>query len=315
MDTAWQWRSEGKLVAFAVVVGTGGSAPRAAGARLLACEDGAFFGSVSGGCVEGEVIAAAAEVMRTGKPQLLNFAAAVDGEWRAGLSCGGDIRVFVHKPPDAAIAKMRKLAAARMPITIETDTTTGKQVISAAKSAKKEVATIAGGVFVETILPARRLFIIGATHIARELLAMAAVLEMECIVIDPRAAWASAERFGDAKVLRQWGDDAFAKMRPTERDAVVALAHDEKIDDPALLAALTAKAKPAYIGALGSSRTHQKRLRRLHEQGASEVVLADIHAPVGLDIGAKTPAEIAVAIVAEMVAAFRGKDTKRTLQT
>lgn len=311
MDTARQWRQEGKLVAFAVVVGAGGSAPRPVGARLLVCEDGRFAGSVSGGCVEGEVIAAAAEVMRAGKPQLLAFSAAVDGEWRAGLTCGGDIRVFVHKPADEAMDEMRKLAAARIPMTVLTDMKTGRQMPAPTKGAKIEVAKMTGDIFIEAILPARRLFVVGATHIARELLQLAATLEMECVIIDPRAAWASADRFGDAKVLREWPDKAFAKMRPNERDAVVVLAHDAKIDDPALLAALKVKPKkPAYIGALGSRRTHEKRQKRLYEQGGiSEVALIDIHAPVGLDIGAKTPGEIAIAIAAEIVAAFRGKKT------
>lgn len=120
---------------------------------------------------------------------------------------------------------------------------------------------------------------------------------------DPRAAWTGGGRFADAKVLRQWGDDTFAKTPPDNRDAVIAITHDPKIDDPALLAAM--KTKPAYIGALGSSRTHAKRLIRLREAGADNAALQSIHAPIGFDIGAKTPAEIAAAIIAQMIAVFR----------
>lgn len=314
-DAAWQWRRAGKVAAFAVVVNTGGSAPRPAGARLLVGDDGNFAGSVSGGCVEAEVAAAAMEVMRTGKPQMLTFSAAVDGEWRAGLSCGGSIGIFVHLPTDEVINTIRQLAAARRPAIMTTDLTTGTQCIQqyddddAAANIADESAKVEDGMFVEHLLPARRLFVIGATHIAQCLVPLAAVLDMECIVIDPRAAWATAARFGDAKLLRQWGDDAFAETPPDKRDAVVAITHDPKIDDPALLAALAAKA--GYVGALGSGKSHKQRLIRLKAAGAEEAALTRIHAPVGFDIGAKTPAEIAIAIVAEITAIFRNKSTNR----
>lgn len=310
INKAWQWRQERRRIAFAVVVAAAGSAPRPAGARLLLAEDGAFAGSVSGGCVESDVAAAAMEVINNGIPQMLTFDAA-DGEWRAGLSCGGDIGVFVHQPEDEVINKMRQLAAARRPMTVITNLTTGKQSIDEVhdNDATMESATSKDGIFVETILPARRLFIIGATHIAQCIIPMAAVLEMECIIIDPRAAFASGERFADAKVLNEWGDNAFAKTPPDKRDAVIALTHDPKIDDPALLAAMTKS--PAYIGALGSTRTHAKRLTRLRAAGADDASLANIHAPIGFDIGAKTPAEIAASVIAEMIAAFRNKATNR----
>ena len=311
LNTFLQWREDGKRAAFAVVVKTGGSAPRGVGARLLVCEDGRFAGSVSGGCVEAEVVAAALEVIKNGKTQMLNFAADDTGEWLSGLSCGGEMAVFVYPPLDNVIKTMREFIIARRIITITTNLQTGEQNIAESES-EKETATIItnadgdGDRFIETLLPMRRLFIIGATHIAQNILPLARALEMECIIIDPRAAFATAERFGNVQVRRQWGDDAFGELPPDYRDGVIALTHDPKIDDPALLAAM--KNKPGYIGALGSKRTHQKRLARLQTLGASTTSLAKIHAPVGLDIGAKTPAEIAIAIIGEMVGVFRGKN-------
>ena len=146
--------------------------------------------------------------------------------------------------------------------------------------------------------------IVGAVHIAQALTAIARHADYEVIVIDPRESWATAERFPNIVFDRRWPSEALQELRPDRRTAVVSLSHDPKLDDPALVEALRSDA--FYIGALGSHRTHTKRLKRLTRQGLGSETLERIHGPVGLDIGATTPSEIAVSIMAEVVSARRG---------
>lgn len=158
--------------------------------------------------------------------------------------------------------------------------------------------------FVHVHTPPLRLVLIGAVHVAQALAPMAALAGYDVTVVDPRGAFATAERFPGVALNGEWPDDALREIGPDVRTAVVALTHDPKLDDPALTAAL---ASPAfYVGALGSRKTHAKRLDRLREAGIAEAQLARIRGPVGLDIGAVTPAEIAVSILAEITAALRG---------
>ena len=171
----------------------------------------------------------------------------------------------------------------------------------------REISQDGARYFIEPHRPPRRLIIVGAVHIAQSLAEFGRRLGFECFVIDPRAAWATPSRFPRTSLLRSWPDDALADIQLDSGDALVALTHDPKIDDPALIAALSRPTK--YIGALGSRRTHAQRLARLREEGGggvSEDSLSRIHAPVGLDIGARSAAEIALAIAAEIVAEFRG---------
>ncbi len=161
-----------------------------------------------------------------------------------------------------------------------------------------------GAVFLRPYNPPVRMVVVGAVHIAAPLTVMATAAGFEVHVVDPRAAWATDARFPDVHLVRSWPQEAFAELRLDHRTAVVALTHDAKLDDPALLGAM---ASPCfYVGALGSRKTHARRLERLREAGVDEAGVARIHAPIGLDIGARTPAEIAVAILAEVVARLRG---------
>ncbi|MCS6890888.1 MAG: XdhC family protein [Rhodovarius sp.] len=165
------------------------------------------------------------------------------------------------------------------------------------------------GWFLHPHNPPLRLFIVGAVHIAQAMLPMAAALGYAVTVIDPRRAFATAERLPGVAIRHDWPDEALAELAPDARSAVVTLTHDPKIDDPALVAALNSPA--FYVGALGSTRTHAKRLARLREAGLSEAALARIHAPVGLDIKAVTAPEIALSIMAEIVATRRGSGLAR----
>lgn len=158
-------------------------------------------------------------------------------------------------------------------------------------------------VFLRPYNPPVRLVVVGAAHIASPLASMAATAGIAVQIVDPRSAFATEERFPAVELIRAWPMEALSEMNLDARTAVVTLTHDEKLDDPALITALGSKA--FYIGALGSTRTHAKRLERLRDQGFAEEDLARIHAPIGLDIGAQTPAEIAVAILAELLSCLR----------
>jgi xanthine dehydrogenase accessory factor len=160
-----------------------------------------------------------------------------------------------------------------------------------------------GGVFVQVFSPPRRCFVIGAVHVAQPLVPMLIATDYKPIVIDPRGAWATEARFPGVELLSEWPDEALERMKPDRASAIVTLTHDPKIDDPALIAALRSEA--FYIGALGSRRTHAKRLERLAAEGFGENELSRIHGPVGLNIGSVSHAEVAVSIIAEMTQILR----------
>jgi xanthine dehydrogenase accessory factor len=171
------------------------------------------------------------------------------------------------------------------------------------------VETAAGDVFVEVFNPPLRCFIVGAVHIAQPLARMAAELDYRVTVIDPRTAFATDARFPQIELSTEWPDEALARLRPDKRSVIITLTHDPKLDDPGLTEAL--KSQAFFIGALGSRKTHASRLRRLAEAGFSEADLDRIHGPVGLNIGAISPAEIAVAIMGEVTAALRADRLKQ----
>jgi xanthine dehydrogenase accessory factor len=165
------------------------------------------------------------------------------------------------------------------------------------------IETPAGRVFVEVFSPPRRCFVIGAVHIAQPLVQMLTLAEYHAVVIDPRESFATTARFPGIELTTEWPDEALERLKPDHRSAVVTLTHDPKLDDPALAVAL--RSDCFYIGALGSRRTHAARCRRLTELGFGEAELARIHGPIGLPIGAVSPAEIAVAILAQMTQVLR----------
>ncbi|GAB4182853.1 MAG: XdhC family protein [Rhodocyclaceae bacterium] len=318
------WQARGLGVALATVVRTWGSSPRAAGSHLAATESGGFAGSVSGGCIEGEVVREACEAIRSGRPRLLEFGVSDERAWEAGLSCGGRLQVYVERiersgEGAAAFERIAQALAARRPLArivrladaeqalIEGKLTSGALALSGAAAAEARAMLAQGasgmlesepGLFVRAYAPAPRLLLIGAVHIAQVLAPMATAAGFEVSVIDPRRAFAAPERFPGTTLCAEWPDEAMAAIGLDAATAVVTLAHDPKLDDPALAAAL---ASPAfYVGALGSRRTHEKRLARLAEMGLAGAA-ARIHAPVGLDLGGRAPAEIAVAILAELI--------------
>lgn len=299
LATEAKWRAAGHRTAIATVIQTWGSAPRRRGAHLIVRDDGLFEGSVSGGCVEGDVITQAVKAIADGKARRLDYGVSEARAWEVGLACGGQIAVFVQPVDDAnfppallhAIADRRKQGQR---VTVSTDLATGRSITGEQAGENQ---------FTQTYDPPLRLAIIGAVHISQALLPMAGQLGYQTFIIDPRTAFATPERFPAAQIDTRWPDEVLAEWKPDAASAVIALTHDPKLDDPALAIAL---ASPAfYVGALGSRRTHATRLERLAANGISQDKLARIHGPVGLSIGAANPAEIALSIMAGVTAAWR----------
>ena len=297
-----RWLGEGRRCAIATVITTWGSAPRRVGAHLLVREDGLFEGSVSGGCVEGDVVTAALELIPAGGFRRCDYGVADAAAWQAGLACGGRISILVQTIDDdhfPAPLLARILAARRAGegVTVAIDLRDGRS---------REGEEAGEDYFVHHYAPPKRLAIMGAVQIAQALAPMARLAGYAPTVIEPRAMFATAASLGEhVPIDTRWGDEALADWKPDAASAVVALTHDPKLDDPVLVAALESPA--FYIGALGSRRSHAARLERLAALGYDEAALARIHGPVGLAIGAANPAEIAVSILAEMIAAWRGK--------
>lgn len=296
LDRAAGWAADGHRLALATVVRSWGSAPRRVGSLLLVRDDGLFEGSVSGGCVEGAVIVAAQERMAKGGGVLLTFGVANETAWEVGLACGGEIAILVQAVdesgfPSALFERLAQARAAGEALTLATDFATGR-------TAERET-----GDFVHRFDPPRRLFLVGAVHIAQALAPMAAMLGFSPFIVDPRGAFAAGPRFAGFAVDDRWPDEALEAWKPDSATAVVALTHDPKLDDAALVRALRSPA--FYIAALGSRKSHAARLERLAGQSFGAGDLARIHGPAGLDIGAANPAEIALSIAAQMVACWR----------
>lgn len=328
------WLEADKAVALATVVSTWGSAPRREGAKLALTGEGEIAGSVSGGCVEGAVVEAGLEVLENDSPRLLHFGVADETAWEVGLACGGEIEVFVQ-PLDPAVYTYARdwLAAGRAGVVAtvidgppnlrgqrllldDSGATAGslglaldEAAIQAARSAllagRPERVTLETGpepveLFLDVLLPPPTLVVVGGVHIAIPLTRMAQAAGYRTVVVDPRRAFGSTARFPHVdRLLQAWPQEALADLPLGRHTAVALLTHDPKIDDPALKIVLDTPV--FYVGALGSGRTHARRRQRLEAAGLATEQIERIHGPIGLDINARTPEEIAIAILAEIV--------------
>jgi xanthine dehydrogenase accessory factor len=342
LDEIERWQAAGKRVALATVVSVTGSAPRETGAVLAVNEDSEIAGSVSGGCVEPAVIEEGLRAIRDGTPKLLQFGISEEENVeRIGLSCGGEIRVFVERmegmqPLLEALRAERPLAravviAASQPGLVgqqmffgeqgeplgsfgepRLDARAGDDAREALRSGAAATTTYRDEaeqveVFIAPYPAPRHLIIVGAGHISQPLASIAKVLGYRVTVVDARAAFNTAERLPDADALLvEWPDEALERLPLTSATAVAVLTHDDKFDVPALATALRSSSV-GYVGAIGSRGTRERRNQRLREAGVTEEQIARIHGPIGLDIGARNPAEIALAIMAQIVAARNGR--------
>ena len=332
-----RWRTDGEDVAVATVIRTWGSAPRSVGARMAMTASGRIAGSVSGGCVEGAVFDEGTRVLASGRPKLLTFGVEDQKAWSVGLACGGTIEIFVERLEDAVFDALRRASAAERPVAEVTvvrgpEKLLGNKFVleadgavifppgaedSAARRAagealqKRDSGLVPGagaGVeyFVNVLSPPPRLIVVGGAHVAIALVAFARTLGFETVVVDPRQAFGSAERFPHAgRLVSEWPDKALREIGLTSSTAVAVLSHDPKLDDPALSVALGSPA--FYVGALGSRKTQEKRRQRLMDAGLSAEELARLHAPIGLDLGGRSPEEIALSVMAEIVATRNGR--------
>lgn len=311
-ETALAWHRAGKGAVLATVIETWGSAPRRVGAQLAISGEGEIEGSVSGGCVEGAVIVEAMDALEDGTPRELEFGVSDDDAFAVGLACGGTIRVLLEPVgavlPEEILDQLVEYRATRSPVAYVVDLDGKSRSLTQDGHDMAFRMDRSGFVedsrtFVAIHNPPLRLIIVGAVHIAQALVPMARIAGYDPTLIDPREAFGSDSRFPGETILHDWPDEAVKTLGLDTRTALVLLTHDPKLDDPALEHAL--RANCFYIGALGSKRTHAKRVERLTASGFTEAEIAQIHGPIGLDIGAAGPAEIAVSILAEMTRVLR----------
>jgi xanthine dehydrogenase accessory factor len=301
--------------AVATVIATRRSAPRPVGSKLLVTDDGAMQGSVSGGCVESEVYEACRGVLRGDAPQLLTYGISDEQAFQVGLPCGGEIDVFVQ-PEDRELAERIEALGDRRAV-LFTDLERGSQRLALEGEDPIADELLRGGhskvveldgrrVFADVFGPPPRLLVFGAVDTAEALCAAAKQLGWRTIVGDARGRFATTDRVPSAdELIVAWPEDVLARVEPDHATAVVVLTHDDKFDLPALTGTLATDA--FYIGALGSRRNQEKRRERLLDAGISEEELERIHGPAGLDLGAHSPAETALSIIAEILAVRAGR--------
>lgn len=342
------WAAAGKSAAVATLVQVRRSAPRAAGARLAVSEGGDMAGSISSGCVEGDLFERLKEVIADGRPRLTEYGISDEMAAGVGLPCGGEIEVLLarHDASDPVWRRLGETLVAGDPAVLvvglgdSSEVASGDEVASEPAGrmllvrhdlettgslgstaldheAESAIAPLfdRGGtamlelsglrVFAEAFLPPPRLAIIGASPIAEALCHLAAWASLDVTVIDPRTALATADRFpGATRVLDEWPEEGLAQAGIDRWLNVVVLSHDQKIDVPALAAAL--RAGCLYVGLLGGKRTQQSRRQALTEMGFAADELERIHGPVGLDLGARGPREIALSIMSQLIAVQHG---------
>ena len=343
-----RWQRQSEQIAMATLVDVRGSAPRLPGARFCVTGGGEVSGSVSGGCIEADLFEHAMGVLESDRPALVQYGISDELAFEVGLSCGGEIEVLVEPfRPDAAWEGLRGALlgqrSAALAVGLEPEALTGRRMVvfedgalaggigdeldgAIAGEARRLLLTcgtrrlgLAGPpgdcvVFLEAFRPPAHLFLLGAAFVAPPLARMASEAGFRVTVIDPRAAFATRERFPSADdVVVGWPDEVLKRAALGTHSYVVMLLHDAKFDVPALLPVLASDAR--YVGVLGSRRTHERRLDQLRERGCSETALARLRAPIGLDLGGREPAEIAVSILAEMLAVRYGRETGRPALT
>jgi xanthine dehydrogenase accessory factor len=291
----------GEKAAVATVVDTIRSAPRQPGAKMVVSEGGRLVGSVSGGCVESDVAERANAIFAGGEPSVIHYGVADSEAWEVGLSCGGEIDVWLELADTEIWRDVRALLDADEYGMLYTNTETGEKRLE--RGVLQSTGLRDDGIFAEVVEGPLRVIIFGAAEAAEHLCAYGKQLGWRTTVVDARGALATKERMPSAdEIIKAWPDEVSDRI--DERTVVVTLSHEERLDIPAIAAALERGAR--YIGAIGAKRTQERRLAALTEQGFSEADLARIHGPAGLDLGGRAPAQVALAIAAEIVAETSG---------
>ncbi len=338
-----KWHSARKSIAIATIVKANGSPMRPLGSKMAVTTDHGISGSVTGGCIEGAVYEEAQQVIQSGKPRIVRYGVASDQTpWEIGLTCGSSLDVLIEpwhsapwdlawQPIQNALENHQLLAC----VTLISGENLGTKMLvladgsqqgslgsakldqAAVEAVQKQLvsedstnATLEANsqkveVFIDIFIPPSRLFIVGAVHIAIPLVTLAKTAGFYTLVLDPRKTFNNRERFADAdELLVEWPADALAARKPDGGTFVAVVSHDEKLDNPAIAVALKNSVK--YVGVLGTKRKIPERLDALRELGVNEEQLKNLHAPIGLNLGAIQPQEIALSILAEMVAVRHG---------
>lgn len=301
LSDALAWKQAGHRVTLVTVVETWGSAPRPPGALLAVRDDGLVSGSVSGGCVEDDLIARikAGEYEQLSHPSMVAYGVTKEEATRFGLPCGGTLRL-VQEPVQDTTWIEQVLARTSAHQLVARTVSLKDGAVQLRDAQRGETLQFDGATLTTLFGPRWRLLLIGAGQLSQAVAQMASMLDFEVLVCDPREEYAATLQMSGVTRVMGMPDDVVTALRPDAHTAIVALTHDPKLDDLALLEALNSDA--FYVGALGSRRNQATRKVRLAEHfGLSEEALARLHGPVGLHLGAKTPAEIAVSIVAEIV--------------
>jgi xanthine dehydrogenase accessory factor len=320
LDTLERWTAEGIRVATATVVKTERSAPRDPGAVLAVSERGEVAGSVTGGCVEPAVYEEAREVLAGGAPRLKTYGIADEEAFEVGLPCGGTVHIFVDALDPELVAPVAEAVREERPIAIETAISGpeigSKRLVSdselLARGENGIVETDDGDVFVNSFAPRPNMYVFGAVDHAGAVADIGRFLGFRVTVCDARAKFVTRDRFPNAdELVVEWPDRFLSQAPVDERTAICVLTHDHKFDVPLLKVALGSPA--GYIGAMGSRRTNEERAERLKAEGITDEQLARIRAPIGLDIGSRTPNEVAIAVAAEIVSTFSPSRRKQAV--
>jgi xanthine dehydrogenase accessory factor len=306
LETLERWVGEGTRVATATVVKTERSAPRAPGAVLAVSERGEVAGSVTGGCVEPAVYDEAREVLAGGPPRLKTYGIADEQAFEVGLPCGGTVHIFIDLAERDIVEGIAAAVREERPVALEVrvagERIGEKRLVS--NGAVSETGLASDELFVSSFLPRPEMYVFGAVDHAAAVATVGRFLGYRVTVCDARAKFVTPERFPDVdELVVEWPDRFLERSPVDERTVICVLTHDHKFDIPLLEVALETPA--GYIGAMGARRTNAERAELLREEGVSEEALGRIHAPIGLDIGSRTPQEVAVAVGAEIVQTFR----------
>jgi len=304
LKTCDAWLAAGHRCQLVTVIKTWGSSPRPIGATLAVCDDGAVVGSVSGGCIEDDLIARVRENgIELALPEIVSYGISADEAHRFGLPCGGTIELAIEPlSTDSRIAELLARLGEGELVERRVELATG--AVSLARADAGAIQRVEDGVLATIHGPRWRLFIIGAGPLSRFLAQVASGMDYRVVVCDPREEYRSGWSLAGVELVHAMPDDLVIEARLDARSAVVALTHDPKLDDLALMEAL--KSEAFYVGAIGSRLNNEKRRERLKLFDLTDEQLARLHGPIGIYIGSKTPSEIAISIMAEMTAVKNG---------
>ena len=313
LRTLRDWRLAGLRAMLVTVVRTWGSSPRPVGSIMGLCENGAVVGSVSGGCIEDDLIYRHTQsgAIPTGAPSFARYGVSADEAHRFGLPCGGTLELLLESDPDAALLNdlVKGLEAGTL---MQRTVYLSDGRVSQSPTASPALLTVTATELVNTFGPEYRMLLIGAGQLSEYLATMAIFSGFAVTVCDPREEYRGAWNVPAAKVLAEMPDDVVQAFKPDRRSCVVALTHDPKLDDLALLEAL--KSDAFYVGAIGSRRNAQARkLRMIEHFDQTAESLASLRGPIGIYIGSKTPPEIAVSVMSEVLAVKNGVPLPRDM--